>query len=163
MTISAHDISNAAETTRLEQIVRQPPFVTVALSKVLEEATKVIHLETLESRNSDSLDFHEIAVWNIKTIINKAFEAGREVEIQRNKKREARSGRRYRLLHVYGSTDPSIIGVPHKSYDKLLKAARKFYNSDSFNEGQDGLFYIITTSNTAQVGSFTSSELEDED
>ena len=31
-----------------------------------EIAAKHLHLETLETRNSDSLDFHDMAVWSIK-------------------------------------------------------------------------------------------------
>lgn len=170
------------QTTRLERIVRQHPLSDeeavkcnkvreqgkkelpelVAKNNVSEEIRKLLHLETLETRNTDSLDFHEVAVWNVKKAIDMAFEAGRKVGAKKSPKRR-RFSKRFRLVHVYGSTDPSIIGDPHKNYDKLLKAARKFYNSDSFNEGQDGLFYIVTTGMYAQIGSFTSSELEDED
>jgi len=32
---------------------------------------------TLETRSSDSLDFHELSVWAIKTALQAAFEAGR--------------------------------------------------------------------------------------
>jgi len=34
--------------------------------------------ETLETRNSDSLDFHETAVWSIKEALQQAFELGRQ-------------------------------------------------------------------------------------
>ena len=37
-----------------------------------------LHLETLETRNSDSLDFHDMAVWSIKAALEAAFEAGRQ-------------------------------------------------------------------------------------
>ncbi len=33
-------------------------------------------LETLETRNSDSLDFHDVAVWAIRSALEAAFAAG---------------------------------------------------------------------------------------
>ena len=36
-----------------------------------------LFIETLETRNSDSLDFHDVSVWAIKTALQAAFEAGR--------------------------------------------------------------------------------------
>lgn len=41
-----------------------------------EIAKKHLSLETLETRNSDSLDFHEVAVWAIKDALQEAYEAG---------------------------------------------------------------------------------------
>jgi hypothetical protein len=43
---------------------------------LLEIATKHFCLETLETRNSDSLDFHEVAVWSIRAALEAAFAAG---------------------------------------------------------------------------------------
>jgi len=40
-------------------------------------ARETLGLETLETRNSDSLDFHEHAVWTIKEALQRAYEAGR--------------------------------------------------------------------------------------
>ena len=34
-------------------------------------------LETLETRNRDALDFHDVAVWAIRDALEEAFEAGR--------------------------------------------------------------------------------------
>ena len=34
-------------------------------------------IATLETRSSDSLDFHDVSVWAIKTALLAAFEAGR--------------------------------------------------------------------------------------
>lgn len=36
-----------------------------------------LNVETLETRNSDGLDFHELAVWNIRQALCEAFMAGR--------------------------------------------------------------------------------------
>ncbi len=40
--------------------------------------TRHLHLETLQARNSDSLDFHDMAVWSIKAALEAAWEAGRQ-------------------------------------------------------------------------------------
>jgi hypothetical protein len=44
----------------------------------LEIATKHFHtIETLETQNSDRLDFHDVAVWAIRSALEAAYEAGR--------------------------------------------------------------------------------------
>ena len=43
-----------------------------------EIAASHLNLETLETRNSDSLDFHDMAVWSIKAALEAAYEAGRQ-------------------------------------------------------------------------------------
>ena len=35
------------------------------------------NIETLETRNSGSLDFHDVAVWAIRAALEDAYEAGR--------------------------------------------------------------------------------------
>ena len=42
-----------------------------------EIAKKHLNLETLETRNSDSLDFHDVAVWSLKEALQEAYEAGK--------------------------------------------------------------------------------------
>lgn len=75
-----------------------------------------------------------------------------------------KSTKRFSLVHVYGGVDPSVIGKPHDSYEKLLKAAQKFVASDNYKEGEDGVFYIVTQGHRyPQMGSFTSGELEGEE
>jgi hypothetical protein len=44
---------------------------------ILEIAQRQFHLETLETRNWDRLDFHDVAVWAIRAALEEAFEAGR--------------------------------------------------------------------------------------
>ncbi|MCK0171400.1 hypothetical protein MWU53_10060 [Aliiroseovarius sp. S1123] len=45
---------------------------------LLEIAAKHFHsIETLETRNRDRLDFHDVAIWSIRTALEEAFEAGR--------------------------------------------------------------------------------------
>ena len=44
---------------------------------ILQIAQRRFFIETLETRNSDSLDFHDVAVWAIRAALEEAFEAGR--------------------------------------------------------------------------------------
>ncbi len=44
-----------------------------------EIAKKHLNLETLETRNSDSLDFHDVAVWSLKKALQEAYEAGKKL------------------------------------------------------------------------------------
>ena len=51
-------------------------------SEVMDEylesiAQEFLHIETLETRNSDELDFHEISVWGLKEALQQAFLTGR--------------------------------------------------------------------------------------
>lgn len=39
-------------------------------------AQKHLGVQTLETRNSDSLDFHDVAAWSIKAALEAAFLAG---------------------------------------------------------------------------------------
>ena len=41
-------------------------------------AQNLLGLETLDTRKSDRLDFHDLAVWNIKAALQAAFEAGQQ-------------------------------------------------------------------------------------
>lgn len=45
------------------------------LAKIAKEN---LHIETLETRNSDGLDFHEVSVWGVKEALERAYEAGRK-------------------------------------------------------------------------------------
>jgi hypothetical protein len=42
---------------------------------VAEIARRLLRLETLETRNADRLDFHEVAVWEVKAALLEAFRA----------------------------------------------------------------------------------------
>lgn len=127
----------------------------VALEIVSDKVRVRLGLKTLETRMIDSLDFHDISVDGIKDTIKMAFEAGRNFEAkQKNKK--------FRLVHVVGGVDPLVVGSYHKTFEKLLKSARSFYNSVNFAEDKDSLFYIIVNGNKIQVHPFDSSDLEDE-
>ena len=47
---------------------------------LLEIAMRHLFLDTLETRMSDSLDFHDHAVWAVRSALEAAFEAGRKAE-----------------------------------------------------------------------------------
>ena len=58
--------------------MRTPPDPIDARDALLRDiAERHLFLDTLETRNSDSLDFHEHAVWAIRSALEAAFEAGR--------------------------------------------------------------------------------------
>ena len=41
-------------------------------------AREILDLQTLETRRMDSLDFHELAVWEIREALEAAYNAGRQ-------------------------------------------------------------------------------------
>jgi len=45
-----------------------------------EIATQFLDLETLDTRKSDRLDFHELAVWQIKKALDAAYAAGQKAK-----------------------------------------------------------------------------------
>ena len=44
---------------------------------ILDIATRNFFVETLDTRNSDRLDFHDVAVWAMRAALEAAYEAGR--------------------------------------------------------------------------------------
>ena len=47
------------------------------IDKVLEDIAKEhLRVPTLETRKSDSLDFHDLAVWQLRAALDAAFQAG---------------------------------------------------------------------------------------
>lgn len=54
-----------------------PAIAADLLEPVLEKiATEHLDLETLATRGRDSLDFHDLAVWEIRRALAAAYEAG---------------------------------------------------------------------------------------
>lgn len=45
-------------------------------AQLAQIAKKHLRVETLETRRSDSLDFHEVSVWGLKAALEEAFKAG---------------------------------------------------------------------------------------
>ena len=47
-----------------------------------QSALDHLFIETLETRNSDRMDFHEVSVWGVKSALMAAYEAGRQAAKQ---------------------------------------------------------------------------------
>lgn len=43
---------------------------------MLDIAKRHFFVETLDTRNSDGLDFHDVAIWSIRAALNEAYAAG---------------------------------------------------------------------------------------
>jgi hypothetical protein len=56
-------------------------------------AQKHLGIETLQTRNADSLDFHDTAVWCLKDALEAAFKAGVELGAASPKASEAEIGK----------------------------------------------------------------------
>lgn len=49
------------------------------MEQILEKiAAEILNIETLKTRNSDDLDFHEVSVWSLKKALEAAYEAGKK-------------------------------------------------------------------------------------
>ena len=49
------------------------------MKEQLEQIAKqYLNVPTLERRNTDSLDFHEVSIWSLKAALEAAYQAGRE-------------------------------------------------------------------------------------
>lgn len=62
-------------TNPTDNTVKKPDQSIDALFESI--ARQHLRIETLETRKSDSLDFHEVAVWGVKDALLAAYEAGR--------------------------------------------------------------------------------------
>ena len=59
--------------------MKTPLTATAKANATIEKiAREVLDLETLETRKMDSLDFHDLAVWEIRKALEAAYEAGRQ-------------------------------------------------------------------------------------
>lgn len=52
------------------------PHIATKEEAVMSIAKSVLGIETLETRRSDSSDFHDLAVWSIREALGAAFDAG---------------------------------------------------------------------------------------
>ena len=51
------------------------------MNKELEKiAEDVLKIKTLETRNSDGLDFYDLSVWSIKDALEEAYKAGTQAK-----------------------------------------------------------------------------------
>lgn len=50
-----------------------------SLARLIEDiALDHLFIDTLDTRHSDRLDFHEVSVWAVRSALMAAYEAGRE-------------------------------------------------------------------------------------
>ena len=58
---------------------RKGRAATGGIDALLERIAKqYLDIETLETRKSDSLDFHDVAVWGVRKALKAAYDAGRQ-------------------------------------------------------------------------------------
>ena len=46
-------------------------------------AKDYLFIETLETRRSDALDFHDVAVWQVRDALEAAYEMGRKSKLRK--------------------------------------------------------------------------------
>lgn len=52
---------------------------TASIDTLLQQiAREHLRIDTLEARNQDQLDFHEVSVWSLQSALQAAYEAGRQ-------------------------------------------------------------------------------------
>jgi len=56
------------------------------IEEITEIARQHLMIETLETRRRDSLDFHDVAVWCVKSALIAAYEAGQNAAKKENLK-----------------------------------------------------------------------------
>jgi len=57
-------------------------------------------IQTLETRNSDSLDFHDVAVWSLREALAAAYRAGAEQGVPTHKAAKARCAGKQRTSSI---------------------------------------------------------------
>ena len=67
--------NNAKENTMKTTQNKTQEYKDAAIQNI---ARDLLGIETLDTRKSDSLDFHDLAVWSIRDALAAAFEAGRQ-------------------------------------------------------------------------------------
>jgi hypothetical protein len=61
------------QTTNKKRPSKKEPTVDELLAAIAKEQ---LHIDSLETRNSDSLDFHDVAAWSVKAALEAAYRAG---------------------------------------------------------------------------------------
>jgi hypothetical protein len=80
MQLSPGDDAMTTMTTATKTAAAKAPSEAL----LLEIAAKHFHsIETLETRNSDRLDFHDVAVWAIRAALEAAYAAGHAAATKR--------------------------------------------------------------------------------
>jgi hypothetical protein len=61
------------QTMNTKRPSKRKPTLDELLAAIAKET---LHIDTLETRKSDSLDFHDVAVWSVKAALEAAYRAG---------------------------------------------------------------------------------------
>ena len=65
-------------TTKATRTVKNTRATEATMNATIEEiAARILNLDTLETRNSDDLDFSDLAVWTIRDALEAAYDAGK--------------------------------------------------------------------------------------
>jgi hypothetical protein len=78
-----------------------------------EIAKKHLRIETLETRNSDSLDFHDVSVWGVEAALQEAYLAGKNGKKNMPKDRAIGTGFKAAVETTYQNL-VDIFGEPQK-------------------------------------------------
>jgi hypothetical protein len=74
--ITATEIRDAAKDDKKNKGARRVKNQETVESRLAAIANDHLHIDTLGTRNSDSLDFHSVAVWEVKAALEAAYQAG---------------------------------------------------------------------------------------
>lgn len=97
----------------------------IDVEKTIESiAQKCLSIETLETRNSDSLDFHDVSAWQLRNALLCAFEAGRQASQPKPEKdKSSKEGTCYRATIEASYQDlVEIWGEPSKGDEYKVEA-----------------------------------------
>lgn len=73
-------MTNATRTKKGDRDGRIGERAARALADI---ARRTMDIETLETRKSDSLDFHDVAVWSVRAALEAAYQLGLEARTKR--------------------------------------------------------------------------------
>lgn len=74
-------------------------------------AQQCLGIETLQTRKSDGLDFHDVAVWGVKDALEAAYAAG-QLSATKKRKKEARGGGYMAAFEARYDDIVSVFGEP---------------------------------------------------
>jgi len=97
--------------------------MTEADQIVTDIAQRKLKIDTLETRNSDHLDFHDVSVWNLRSALLCAYEAGRTSENRKRLAKNPANGASYRATIEASYHDlVEIWGEPSKGDEYKTEA-----------------------------------------
>jgi hypothetical protein len=85
-------------------------------------AREHLRIETLETRRSDSLDFHDVSVWGVRDALEAAYKAG--ANAKHSAFRRSTLGVLETLIDTAGDLYASIHGVTDQFDDQLRALTR---------------------------------------